>query len=159
MPALATVKLSGLEALDTQLKTLPIKVQRRAMIAGLRAGALIYKRAAKASVPVRSGGVAGAAAKFIGDKHGLRQPGFLKRGIISRTVSKKRAPRPTIHVGPRRAAFYGQFFEVGRAGPRRMPRRHFMREAFRTQSGKALKAVRAGLWKALKKEIVKNARN
>jgi len=156
--ALVTVKLKGLEALDTQLKTLPSKVQRRAMIAGLRAGALVYKREAKRNVPVRRGAL-GSSAKFIGDKHGLRTPGFLKRAIISRTVSAKRAPRPTIHVGPRRAAFYGQFFEVGRKGRRRMPRRHFLRESFRTQSSRALTAVREGLWKALRKELAKHGRN
>jgi len=158
MPALATVKLSGLEALDRQLNTLPGKVQRRAMIAGLRAGAVIYKKEAKRNVPVRRGGV-GSSAKFIGDKHGLRQPGFLKRGIISRTISAKKSPRPTIHVGPRRAAFYGQFFEVGRRGPRRMPRRHYLRESFRTQSSRALTAVREGLWKALRKEVAKHGIN
>jgi hypothetical protein len=34
-----------------------------------------------------------------------------------------------------------------------------MSDAFRTQSSKAMKAIRAGLWKSLKKEIAKNARN
>lgn len=159
MPALATVKLKGLEELDRQLKTLPLKVQRRSMIAGLRAGAVIYKRAAKKNVPVRSAGVAGSAARYIGNfgaKEGIRQPGFLKRGIISRTISAKKSPRPTIHIGPRRAAFYGQFFETGRRGGRRMPRRNFLTEAFRTKSAAALRAVEAGLWKSLKKEISKN---
>lgn len=148
------VKLSGLEELDRQLKTLPLKIQRRALIAGMREGAKVYKKAGKIGVPVRRW-QGDNAAKFIGDKHGLRMPGFLKRSMIYRTVSARKSPRPTIHVGPRRAAFYGRFFELGRRGQRRMPRKHFLSDAFRTRTPAALAAVRKGLWAAMKKEIKK----
>jgi hypothetical protein len=158
-----TVKLTGLEALDEQLRKLPLKVQRRAMIAGLRKGAAVYKKGGKIGAPVRSWGAGGSAAKFIGDRHGLRMPGFLKRSVISRTISPKKSPYPTIHIGPRQSAFYGQFFEYGRAerinrrrkGARRFPRKRFLSDAYRTRSPEALKAVRAGLWAAMQKEFKK----
>ncbi len=161
MPDLATVKLSGFAEFDKQLKLLPLAVQRRAMIAGLRAGAVVFKKEAKKNVPVRRAGVLGFAAKYIGAggrREGIRQPGYLKRSIISRTVSAKKSPRPMIQIGPRRTAFYGAFFETGRGGPGRMPRRRFLSGAFRTAKFRAQTAVRDGLWKAIKKEIAKNGR-
>ncbi len=149
-----TLELRGLEALDEQLRTLPLKVQRRAMITGLRKGATVYKKGGKIAAPVRSWGAAGSAGKVIGNHHGVRMPGFLKRSIISRTVSARKSPYPTIQIGPRRAAFYGQFFEFGRTGGRRFPRKNFLSDAYRSRSPEALKAVRAGLWAAVQKEFI-----
>lgn len=152
-----TLRITGLEELNRQMKTLPHKVQRRAVIAGLREGAKVIKKAGKMGAPLRQS-VAGNSAKFIGDRHGIRFPGFLRRTTIYRTVSKRKALRPTIHIGPRRAAFYGQFFEVGRRGPRRMPRKTWLSDAYRSRNGAALQAIRKGLWRELAKAIDEDPR-
>lgn len=150
----ANLRLEGLEELNRALLLLPDKIARRAVIGGLREGAKVIKKAGVLAAPVRAS-TGDSTAKFIGDKYGIRFPGFLRRTTVYRTVSNKRADRPTIHVGPRRAAFYGQFFEIGRAGPRRMPHRAWFSMAYRARNRAALAAIGAGLWKHTLKEMKK----
>jgi HK97 gp10 family phage protein len=139
----------GLSAIGKALYEMEEKLARQSVIAGLRAGARVYRDEAKKFVPVRRSG----GPRRIGPvSTGIRYPGYLQRGIIYRTVKKSASlGTPRVVVGPRRSAFYGYFFETGRRSAR-MPIRRFLTKAFRSGEAKAMKVMTETIWKTMIKK-------
>jgi hypothetical protein len=142
------LRLDGDVEFQRQLSRLQDAAARRVVMAGLREGAKAIKKTAKRNAPVRVTDL--DQVKPLGKRSSrVRSAGFLKRTVIYRRVRRRLA----IDVGPRRAAFYGQFFELDRKGPRSMPRRRWMTRSFSQASGAALAKIAPGMWKQLRKEI------
>lgn len=144
-----TFELGGFDALNAKLRELQGAPARRVVMAGLRKGAQTVKQSAQAAAPVRQRDLARVIR--IGTKSTrVRGPRFLRRTIAYKAVRGALV----IEVGPRRAAFYGQFFEFGRDG-RSMPRRAWLTEAFRGSVDLAFGRISGGMWDQLAKEVAK----
>ena len=134
----AVFQLIGAKELEKVLKNTPRRVQGSVVRKATRAGAVIFRRLAKAKVPKRSG--------------------QLRRGIIMRTA---RGRRNEIRVivglrGGKRSqggAFYGIFLEFGTRFIRARP---FIRPAFDEGKDEASRTVIDRLWAEIARELNKD---
>ncbi len=141
------MRLTGLSVLEKNLEALDRRAARRVGLAGLRGSARVVKRAAKRAAPKRRTDL--DRIFTLGRRSSrTRAPGFLKRTTIYRTVRGELA----ILVGPRRAAFYGKFFEPG-GGGRHMPKTAWFSRSFRNVARAAFEAAAPAAWKQLTKEV------
>lgn len=142
-------ELGGFQELERKLSALPGPAAKRVVMAGLRKGAQAVKAEAKRVAPVRQSQRDRIIPLGVKSTR-TRSKGFLKRTIIYRA---KRGEL-VVEVGPRRAAFYGKFFEFGRSG-RSMPRNTWLTAAFQASADTALGRISVGLWDQLRKEVDK----
>jgi len=99
--------ITGIEELDRKLKTLPMRLQKKALRQGVRAGAKVLAAAARSKVPVKSGTY---KASF-------------KVKAAKRSRRNKDAVRANVMTGEslfKGKGFYGAFLEYGwQAGSRK----------------------------------------
>ena len=147
------LQIEGFDKLNKQLEELTGPTARRVVMAGLREGAKGFKKTAKDRAPQRKTEL-GRVIPLGPSSTRTRSRGFLRRTIIYRTVRGQLA----IEVGPRRAAFYGKFFEPGSGGHRAMPKTSWFSKAWRSSGRSLLPVIGPAMWKQLRKEVSKRGR-
>jgi len=132
------LQMLGAAELERLLRRTPKRIQGRVVRNATRAGAVIFRRKAKAKAPKRSG--------------------QLRRGIIMRSRRGRDRDEFRVVVGLRSGkrsaggAFYGLFEEYGTKHHRARP---FMRPAFDEGKDQAATAVIDRLWERIEVELRK----
>ena len=123
--------INGIKDIQKVFRLLPKRLQDKALMSALRAGATIQRKEIAANAPRAAGG-----------------GGFLASHIVSKRVKGQFA----IITGPSRAAFYGGFQEFGTS---RTPARRYIRNAFDGTSNAVKTKIMAQLVKAIGREAKK----
>ena len=121
------VTIEGLPELRAKFAELGDKQRRGVLRGGIRDAGRVVERAAQPRVPV--------------------DQGKLRRNITT-SVSVKQTGATEATIGFRRAAFYGQFVELGTIDT---PAQPFLRPALEASEGEVLNAIAAGFRKHIEK--------
>lgn len=145
-----TLKVNGLQELDRRLREFGPRIQRNGLRAANFAGARVFRDAAKASAPVRSGVLQASIAAFRRRspqnvaKHSVGVRNIRRR--YADTAANRRVRRVGKSYFVHGPAFYARFIEFGSS---KMTARPFLRPAFLNNVEAAIEAVRARLGKAV----------
>lgn len=161
-----TIRVEGLNELLKSLESLPVKIERRVLSGGLRAGARVVANKAKSLVRVRSGslrksirvssikpkngkrGQLVAAVKAGGKRANVsvNYAGWVERGTKAHEIKAKRGKALKIGAGFRRSVVH--------PGAKPNP---YLAPALRASAGQALDAMAAYIRERLPKEVAKLA--
>jgi len=136
-----TTQVTGLSELLQNLRTLPGKVQAKALQRAVGAGAEVIRAEAELRAPVHTG--------KIGKAH--PPAGTLKKSVYkARLLDECTATRETWQVNVRKKAYYAHMVEFGTV---KMAPRPFMRPAWDSKKDDALDAIRTKLSEAVRSAL------
>jgi len=147
------VDVKGLKELDEFLKTLPEKIQRKALMQATSAGARVIRDSARGRIPVRTN--PRGPIKVGKDALKARLPGYLRASLGIWRIKKGAKGTVTYGVGARGYAFYGKFLEFG---TKYITARPFLRPALDNSYLWAIEAVASVLKQKIEREIAKQSR-
>lgn len=148
-----TVDIKGLKELDDFLKSLPEKLQRKALMQATAAGARVLRDSARGRIPVRVNPP--GPMKVYKKASRARLPGYLKAALGIWRIKKGTTSTVTYGIGARGYAFYGKFLEFG---TKYITARPFLRPALDSAHLWAIEAVASVLRQKIEKEIAKQAK-
>jgi HK97 gp10 family phage protein len=151
-----TVSISGLSDLEKALTQFADRLQKNVLVGGVRAGANVFRKEARANAAVAEKAIIKA---FSGKKITV-QPGFMKKNVMSWKL-RKSPYAVTFSVGivgwknrfSKLFPFWWRFIEFGTS---KMAAKPFLRPAFESKKMEAIETMKKYLAARIDKEVLKN---
>jgi HK97 gp10 family phage protein len=152
-----SVKITGLADLEKTLNDFPVKLEKKILVGGVRAGANVFRTEARLRALVAEKAL---IKKFSGQKV-IVPPGFMRKKIAS--WQKRRTQYAvTFFVGiagykdrfTKLFPFWWRFIEFGTS---KMAAKPFLRPAYEAKKMEAIEAMKEYLAQRIEKEVLKGS--
>jgi HK97 gp10 family phage protein len=150
-----TVKISGLAELEKALNDFPLKLERKMLVGGVRAGANVFRTEAR----LRAAVAEKALIKKFSGMNVTVQPGFMRKKIASWQKRRTRYA-VTFFIGilgykdrfSKLFPFWWRFLEFGTS---KMAAKPFLRPAYEAKKMEAIETMKRYLAERIEKEDLK----